>query len=753
MDLIDPSEAPDIQVARQSKIIAALVRRATRQNEVGTTAYSAFQSAIELQAQVAAKTRDLERAATELESVQYDRERTRRNLDEALSAMGDGLALFTDKQLDICNDLFQHLLQDVSDQVVPGLGLTGYFSLLTQSAHVLSLDRRITSADVAAPALSVVIELTEDRWYRLNMERTSAGTRILLLTEITSIVRQNRIEKERLIDRQADYLQAVFENMTSGVCTFSSTGRVMMHNLPFRQLLGLPYGAVEKGMSLHSLLAFLTRRGVIEGATISMVEQWQARLLRSGRFRQRVRSVTDRVFDLQANMLPDGGFLVELKDVTLEARATEMLENRVQERTAELTRANARLTEQYDEKARVEEELRFAKERAEAAVSSKTRFLAAASHDLLQPINAAKLLIATLQQNTLGSPHAALTERLKGAFTSIEQLLHALLDISRLDSIEQDAVTARTLNLGNILQGVYEDQTPLAEQKGAKLVMVPCNHHVRSDPVYLLRSIQNLVVNAIQYTEPGGKVLFGCRRRGDKVELQVWDTGIGIGEEDQTRIFEEFARAGNVPVGSGVGLGLSIVERTCRHLGHRLWMSSELGVGSVFCIEMDRVGDSIGESEPVKAALSFGDVPLDHIALVVENDADVLFATTQTLQGWGASVLPAASTEEAVNFVRDLGMPPDIMLVDYQLDGADTGLRTIEAIRRETGTNVPAIMITADRRESLLRAGKRMDFTVMTKPLQLSRLRPLIEWKVQEHAAGVQPKVGHDTAGQGNTLG
>ncbi|WP_417211197.1 hybrid sensor histidine kinase/response regulator [Antarctobacter sp.] len=751
--MIDATEAPEIQVERQSKIIAALVRRATRQNEVGTTAYSAFQSAIELQAQVAAKTRDLERAATELESVRFERERTRRNLDEALSAMGDGLALFTDKRLDICNDLFQHLLGDVSDRVRPGLGLTEYFDLLAQSELVLSLDRKIQPADMTAPTLSVVIELTKDRWYRLNMERTSAGNRILLLTEITSIVRQNRVEKERLIDRQADYLQAVFENMTSGVCTFSPTGEVMMHNLQFRQLLGLPYTAVQKGMTLHRLLEFLTQRGLIADASLALVDKWQARLLRSGRFRRRVRSGTDKVFDLQANMLPDGGFLVELKDVTLEARATEMLENRVQERTAELTRTNLRLTEQYEEKARVEEELRLAKERAEAAVSSKTRFLAAASHDLLQPINAAKLLIATLQQNTAGSPHAAQTERLKGAFTSIEQLLHALLDISRLDSNDPDAVTPSILNLGNILQGVFEDQSPLADQKGVRLEMVPCRCYVRSDPVYLLRSIQNLVVNAIQYTDPGGKVLFGCRRRGDKVELQVWDTGIGIDEEDKSRIFEEFARAGNVPVGSGVGLGLSIVERTCRHLGHRLWMSSELGVGSVFCVEMDLVGDHIDDVEPVEAVRHASDLPLDHIALVVENDADVLFATTQTLQGWGASVLPAASTEEALSFVRDMGIPPDIMLVDFQLDNGDTGLRAIEAIRGLTGTNVPAIMITADRRESLLRAGQQMDFTVMTKPVQLSRLRPLIEWKVQAHASAVQPKVAHDTAGQGHTLG
>jgi hypothetical protein len=281
--------------------------------------------------------------------------------------------------------------------------------------------------------------------------------------------------------------------------------------------------------------------------------------------------------------------------------------------------------------------------------------------------------------------------------------------------------------------------------------MVPCRCHVRSDPVYLLRSVQNLVVNAIQYTPRGGSVLIGCRRRGGRVELQVWDTGIGIAEPDQSRIFEEFARAANVGAAPGVGLGLSIVERTCRHLGHRLWMTSELGVGSVFSIEMDMVADVEATSAVADPVQAGGGMPLDHIALVVENDDDVLFATTQTLQAWGASVLPASSTEEALTFVRDMGIPPDIMLVDYQLDGEDTGLRAIAAIRAATGTAVPAIMITADRSERLRRAAQRMDFTVMTKPVQLRRLRPLIEWKVKGEEA--EPKVGNDTPVATSSLG
>ncbi|EEX12599.1 histidine kinase [Citreicella sp. SE45] len=581
--------------------------------------------------------------------------------------------------------------------------------------------------------VSLVIELAGDRWYQINLQRTSAENLVLLLTEITPIVRRNRSEKESLIDRQADYLQAVFENMTSGVCTFSPAGEVMMYNQQFRQLLGLPYTMLQHGTDLQRLLDFVAQHRLIAEAAEHDIHHWLDRLERQGRLRRRVRHATGRMLDLHAHRLPDGGVLLELKDVTLESRATEMLENRVTERTAELTRANAQLREQFDEMARVEEELRVAKERAEAAVSSKTRFLAAASHDLLQPINAAKLLIATLMDTTADTRFAPMVERLDGSFCSIEQLLHSLLDISRLESTDQ-ALTPTEVCLGTLMRSVWEDQTPLAQRKGVQLDVVPNMCFVRSDPVYLLRSIQNLVVNAIQYTAPGGRVLAGCRRRGNTVELQVWDTGIGISRKDQKRIFEEFARADNVPLGSGVGLGLSVVDRTCRHLGHKVRVRSKPGVGSVFSIEMERVaGRVVDEQEGCNVATP-AECEMDHIVLVIENDPDVLFALTGKLEQWGASVLAARSLDEALGHVRDMGMAPDIILADYQLDNGETGDQAIRALRDETGVRIPAIMITANRGNALLKKGATEGFSVLTKPVQLSRLRPLMEWKIRWQA-------------------
>ena len=445
------------------------------------------------------------------------------------------------------------------------------------------------------------------------------------------------------------------------------------------------------------------------------------------------------MLDLHLHSLPDRGFLADIADVSLEYRATEMLERRVEERTAELTEANRRLTAQYEEQARVEDELRLAKEAAEAAMSSKTRFLAAASHDLLQPVNAAKILISTLVDKSRGTDMHTLIQRLESSFGSMETLLHAILDISRLDSAGEGLV-ATDLCLGDILDAVVSDQAVFAASRGVTLGCVPCSAWVRSDYRYLMRSVRNLIVNAVQYTPEGGRVLVGCRNRGDKVVLEVWDTGIGISRRDQARIFEEFARADNVTPGSGLGLGLSIVDRTCRHLGHGVGVRSKPGIGSVFWIEMDRVAPP--ETAAISDAASGTDIAppdadMDLVALVVESDPDVLFATVQRLESWGASVLGAHTTDEALALVNDIGCAPDIVIVDYRLDRGDTGFRTVDEVRRSTGQHVPAIMITSWSGGTLDAAAQTHDLTLLSKPVDPSRLRPLIDWKTRGAARWV----------------
>ncbi|MBY6152859.1 PAS-domain containing protein [Vannielia litorea] len=753
--MIDPDDPLEVQVEKQAKIIAALVRRAGRQNEVGSQAYSAFQSAIALQGQVWAKTRDLERASSELSQLRHDRERSQKNLTDALSVMEGGFALFEEGRLRICNELFRTLLPDISGRILPGLTLADYFDAMEHSAHLEPDDEQVApplrtrrEAEAGTALSSFVIALKGDRWFQISQQGTGGETVIVLQTEITDIVRKNRSEKAQLIDLHAHYLQAAIDHMSLGLCTVSAEGTVTLHNDRFRELLGLPYTLVQQGTLFTEVVEFIRANYLIDSENLALFDGWMERTGKDGRLRQTLRHASGRVLDMHTHALPDMGFLVDIKDVTLEYRATELLEKRVSERTAELTHANARLTAQFEELARVQEALKVAKEEAEAANSSKTRFLAAASHDLLQPINAAKLLISTLFDMSRETQMAETVERLEGAFASMEQLLHALLDISRLES-STGQLNPTDVSLAQVMQTVTQDQQAFAARKGVQLSVVPSGLWVRSDQRYLFRSIQNLVVNAIQYTE-SGRVLVGCRRRpGGRVELQVWDTGIGISRKDQRRIFEEFTRADNVPPGSGMGLGLSIVDRTCRHLGHQVSVRSKPGVGSVFSIEMEAVEAQapVGEAAMSPGA---GDFPeMDLIVLVVENDAAVLDATTRKLERWGASVLGARSTKEALGMVAELGLPPDIILADYQLDGSDLGTTAICAVREATETHVPAIMITANRSPELALAGAEEDFTVMTKPVELSRLRPLMHWKVRA-GAGARPaaptKVSGDAA-------
>ncbi|MEM9577773.1 MAG: PAS-domain containing protein [Pseudomonadota bacterium] len=736
--MINPNDTLEEQVTKQTKIIEALIRRAGRQNGINRSAYQVFQSAIELQQQIAAQ-------SLELENVRHETEQTRISLTQALSSMEEGFALFFDGRLGVCNDLFRSLLPDVSDRMEPGLELATFLDLLAGSSQLVSVDGdlrkaagRLAKGSENGAALSMVAEFVRDRWYQIGAQVTAPGTTVILLTEITALMRRNRVEKEHLIDRQADYLNAVFENMSAGICCFSDRNELMMHNGRFREILGLPVTVLQPGMPLQELLDFLHKRSMIADDDLIFVEAWRQELSRRGFLRRRLGSKSHRVLDIHANELPDGGFLVEIKDVTLQTRSTELLENRVMERTAELTRANAHLTEQNEQLARIEEELRLAKERAEAAVSSKTRFLASASHDLLQPINAAKLLISTLEETSRDTALLPMVKRLQGAFSSSEQILHSLLDISRLDSADADTVDVADVDLGALMDGVRADQELVAAQKSVRLDVVPCSLVVRSDPVYLLRSIQNLVVNAIQYTHPNGRVLVGCRRKKGSVVLQVWDTGIGIPLADQQRVFEEFARADTSSAQPGVGLGLSVVDRACKLLDHKLSLKSKPGMGSVFSIEMKSVG--VARAQPVTKNVFLGDhdVPLDYIVLVIENDPDVLFGTVRWLENWGASVLAASGVGEAMTLISELGMPPDIVLADYQLDNGETGVDAIIALRDVTDTSIPAILITADRNVAQRRAGVPKDVSILNKPVNLARLRPLMDWKIRWHAKSRQ---------------
>lgn len=754
--MIDPADPLEIQLARQSKIISALMDRAERGPEVGGSAYALFQSAITLQGEVWEKTRDLERAldtlgraSSELETARNARQRSQDNLRDALGAMDGGLGLFSGDELQVCNDQFRNLLPDIAHLVVPGLGYREYLEAIGRSSSLRHAGPEMWSPAQSATAGSVepaearyptfVLELCNDRWIQVSHRRAESGNVALLLTEISDVVRENREEKDRLIDAHAVYLQAAFDNLGLGICAFSAGGDLQVSNRRFGDLLGLPLVLQRKGTGIRRIGEHLARSGVQsrDGDRIDLAG-W-VRSVRGGvPVRERLHRADGSHLDVRVHALPDGGFISSILDITAEYAATESLrrvnetlERRVQERTAELTEANRLMRLQFEGLARAEEELRVAKEVAEEANRAKTRFVAAASHDLLQSVNAAKLYISTLREHRVAAEVAGIVERLDRSFHSVETLLQALLDISRLDT-QGAEFNVTSFPIDEIVAPLVRDLEPLAAEKGVVLGYVRSSAWVRSDPHYMLRSIQNLIANAIQYT-PSGRVLVGARRRGGALMLEVWDTGVGISQSDQVRIFEEFTRVNGNGQGPGVGLGLSIVERACRQLGHPVSLRSTPGTGSVFSIELPLANPP---SEAAGAERGFVESEtraddLELIVLILENETNVLEASTARLESWGASVLGARSTAEALALVRQIGTPPDIILADYRLDGDDTGLAAIRALRDLVGGHIPAIMITADRGKTLRDLGESEDFTVMTKPVRVARLRALIDWKTR----------------------
>ncbi|MDX0538844.1 response regulator [Sinorhizobium medicae] len=747
--MIDPNEAYEVQIAKQAKIIEALVNRAERGHEVGGTAYSLFESAIALQAEVWEKTKDLEkaldtldRASSELEVAYQAQERIQRNLADAMVAMEDGFALFSEERLQACNAQFRQLLPDVEPLIKPGLGFDDYLAAVNASKY-LNRDENGVSGRPHPVAKeqgsgqrfsSFVMVLRNDRWFQISYRQTSSGNITVLQTEITDIVRENRREKNRLIDQQSHLLQAAFDHMSLGICTFSSRGELLVRNERFGELLGVPLSLLKKRSPFQRIVEHVERHEILdrEGRR-SRVSGWFKAVRRGEAVQERFRRRDGMGLDIRIHSLPDDGFIVSIMDVTAETEASALLEQRVQERTAELTEANRLLQIHADEQTKIEAALRHAKEAAEAAHTSKTRFLAAASHDLLQPINAAKLYLSMLTDR-MGQPGVEeVVSRLKRSFTSIESLLQALLDISRLDSSGAE-FNVTSFNLGTLLQGVAEDLAPLATERAIELRIVPSTRWVSSDQRYLMRCVQNLVVNAIQYTERG-RVLVGCRLKGDAVRIEVWDTGVGISEEDRARIFKEFTRASGAAKGPGMGLGLSIVERACRHLGHPIGLASQPGRGSVFSIEVPLAppGRASVSEEPRMEPMLEGS--LDLIVMIVENDADELHAMTQVLESWGASVLAAGSTADAAALMQEIGTAPDILLVDYQLNDDDNGIETIRTLRALAGAEIPAIIISANRQRQFLQLCTEMSFAVLTKPVQLVRLRALIDWKTRARVA------------------
>jgi PAS domain S-box-containing protein len=407
------------------------------------------------------------------------------------------------------------------------------------------------------------------------------------------------------------------------------------------------------------------------------------------------------------------GFFTLYQDISERRRAEAALrdaygtlERRVAERTAALAEATAR---------------------AEEANRGKTRFLAAAGHDLVQPLNAARLFASALAERPLGLDERALVGRIDGALHAVDDLLAALLDISKLDGGGL-APNVTRFALDAFLDELGAEFGALAEARGLSFRRARTGAWVESDPALLRRIVQNFLSNAVRYTACGGIVL-GCRRARDSVRIEVWDSGPGIPADQIDLVFGEFQRL-DVPAhggDKGLGLGLAIVERLGRMLGHEIGVRSRVGRGSVFSVTVPRVAAE-AISAPRRAAWAAGRRLEGARVLVVDNEPAVRDGMVALLDGWGCVALVAGGPDEALAFAA----PPDVVLADYHLDAGADGLALVDLLRARFGADLPAVLVTADRTDAVRDRAASMGVAVLTKPVRAAALRALVHAALDE---------------------
>lgn len=397
------------------------------------------------------------------------------------------------------------------------------------------------------------------------------------------------------------------------------------------------------------------------------------------------------------------------------------LEAQVRQRTAELKTALVDLE-------RSNAALVSAKEIAEKANSSKTRFLAAAGHDLLQPLYAAQLSISTLADMQTTPESAALCRQIDRALTTIEAYLRSILDISKLDAGVVTPEIER-VSLSDIFQSLDLDFRPTVERKRLRLRFRHTGLAVASDSILLRRVLQNLVSNATRYTETGG-ILVGARQRGEFVRIEVTDTGVGVDPSETERIFEEFHRSPSLGPGrndEGLGLGLSIVRRMAQALDHRIEVRSRPGRGSRFTIvaplahaEQPRPAESVLVETWARASDLTG-----RRVLLVENDPDVLEATRWLLIQWGANVI-ATRDLAAIREKLAAAPAPDVIVADYHLDGGEDGLQAVALARSLMRSEIPSVVVTADQSAETTELVRAAGCELLRKPVKPAQLRAVL---------------------------
>ncbi|MFT6897108.1 MAG: PAS domain S-box-containing protein [Paraglaciecola sp.] len=654
----------------------------------------------------------------EAESARYERGMTQKSLllQSLIDNLSQGVVLISrSSQIEVWNNRFVKM-----SQLSPGqLSAMPYFTHLTNLTE-LDLGEHPKNKDgyyVQTLSNGTVLEIRD--------HRLDNGKLIKTYTDIT--VRHRYAES---LEKSERWLRLVTDNVPAMIAYIGDDLKFQFTNQVYVNWYGWPQGSLDGQSIKHSSVGsdFLKLQPYIERALQGESLSFEIdEKNHAGELRHLLKSyVPNRNAEGKVH-----GFFVLVRDITDRKKnalalqkAHDQLELRVEERTSQLKNLNDKLLIEAKERRQAQINLTKAKREAEFANISKTKFLAAVSHDLLQPLNAAQLFTSSLGE-VLGDNEAkSIVNSVTHSLDDLENLISTLVDISKLDAgvVKADKCAFK---LSELLDNLANEYQQITQHYGVELNYVSSDIVVYSDSVLLARILRNFLSNAFRYAG-NGKVLLGCRRRGDLVTIEVWDSGSGIAHDQLKEIFKEFKRlkSSHKAFSNGLGLGLAIVDKLATVLKHNITVNSELGKGSVFSVTVP-VGKQDHSPLPPKFAHTVHNDPgfFNCQVWLVDNDINVCAGMSHLLQKWGCAVVTATSLENLREQVDIENDHSDILMVDYHLDDDVTGLFVANEINKIRSISLPIIMITANYSQSLKNEIKNSEILLLNKPVKPMKLK------------------------------
>ncbi|WP_317932741.1 NahK/ErcS family hybrid sensor histidine kinase/response regulator [Halioxenophilus sp. WMMB6] len=673
----------------------------------------------------------LEEANQTLSQTRMESAHSRQRLLDTIENISDGIVLFDrERRLVLANSHFFDFWKGTNAHIEPGI--TTYRDLTRLASKHGIYDSQLPSSEKMIQRGAhgdSVIRLTDGRWLQVSERATAEDGLVVAYSDITGLKQNEIARQEKVLADQNRLLQSMISNLPLGVIMVNADNRIESFNGRVVDLLQIEGGPALGRVNFAQMLAQSILAGVDLPSTES-ISKGQRDLFDTDYLLE-----DGRILAITCHLIPSGGYVYTFRDVTEQRRTAEALKNafmhmekRVHERTLELSQLNHQLLVEIEERAQAEQDLLIAKGEAEAANLSKTKFITAASHDLLQPLNAARLFATALQDFDLPEKVSKLINSLCYSLSDVETLLGTLVDISKLEAGIVEPVLDN-FPVNELLQNLANEFTQHAKRAGLGFDFIPCSANVYSDSQLLARILRNFLSNAIRYTDHG-KLLLGCRRHKEQLEIQVWDTGIGIPEDQLQEIFLEFKRIGGQKQreDKGLGLGLAIVDKLSAVLGHQVDLHSVLGKGSVFSVSVPYASGDFQQSQNNNLDTELGDPLEGKRILVVDNDKAICQGMAVVLESWGCEVVTALSLDELREKKHLLSPAPDALILDYHLDDGDTGLQAEQIIREKLKRSIPSLFITANYNTDLRQEVKAQGFRLINKPVKPLRLKSVLNF-------------------------